>query len=343
MGNMIRINVFNTLESDNVSVSGWYSYKNNPNQRYGLFTRTTGGLEDERLVYNMKFMIPDVNIPYTDQWQICIKIRHCDSGLTYEHIYRNWNEDISIGWLRPGQLGGETVNWFFNGENDCWYHGGPRGYALVVSHRVTCGNIPPSVMQNATEENKNTGGQYVRPDSGQSSTTSNTGGQYVRPDSGQSSTTSNTGGQYVRPNSGQSSSGTNGRLYPTGKGQYMEKDDTSEKPQRVYPTPFHEVTLKEQSDDNSGQSSSGTNGRLYPTGKGQYMEKDSTSKNPQRLYPTPFHKVTLKDQSDDNSGQSSTTSNTGGQYVRPDSGQSSSTSNKGGRFVRSNPKEDSSK
>lgn len=275
MGNMIRINVFNTLESDNVSVSGWYSYKNNPNQRYGLFTRTTGGLEDERLVYNMKFMIPDVNIPYTDQWQICIKIRHCDSGLTYEHIYRNWNEDISIGWLRPGQLGGETVNWFFNGENDCWYHGGPRGYALVVSHRVTCGNIPPSVMQNATEENKNTGGQYVRPDSGQSSTTSNTGGQYVRP--------------------------------------------------------------------NSGQSSSGTNGRLYPTGKGQYMEKDSTSKNPQRLYPTPFHKVTLKDQSDDNSGQSSTTSNTGGQYVRPDSGQSSSTSNKGGRFVRSNPKEDSSK
>ena len=223
----------------------------------------------------MKFMIPDVNIPYTDQWQICIKIRHCDSGLTYEHIYRNWNEDISIGWLRPGQLGGETVNWFFNGENDCWYHGGPRGYALVVSHRVTCGNIPPSVMQNATEENKNTGGQYVRPDSGQSSTTSNTGGQYVRP--------------------------------------------------------------------NSGQSSSGTNGRLYPTGKGQYMEKDSTSKNPQRLYPTPFHKVTLKDQSDDNSGQSSTTSNTGGQYVRPDSGQSSSTSNKGGRFVRSNPKEDSSK
>lgn len=60
MENMIRISVFNTLESDNVSVTGWYSYKDKPDQRYGLFTRTTGGLEDKRLVYNMKFMTPDV-------------------------------------------------------------------------------------------------------------------------------------------------------------------------------------------------------------------------------------------------------------------------------------------
>ncbi len=332
MENMIRISVFNTLESDNVSVTGWYSYKDKPDQRYGLFTRTTGGLEDKRLVYNMKFMTPDVCISYVNLWQIYIKISHCDSGLTYEHIYRNWNEDICIGWLRPGQLGGETVNWFFNGENDCWYHGGPRGYSLVVSHRVTCGNIPTSVMQNGTEESNdngqgsgqgnttsNKGGQYVRPDSGQGSTTSNKGGQYVRPDSGQSNTTSNKGGQYVRPDSGQSSTTPN-RRYPTGKGsileKYMNEDGSPKEPNRLYPKPLGWG-------DSSTSEDCSTPNRRYPTGKGsileKYMNEDGSPKEPNRLYPKPYYEVNQRSQSNDSSEQNSSTSNRGRQYIRPNS------------------------
>ena len=350
MENMIRISVFNTLESDNVSVTGWYSYKDKPDQRYGLFTRTTGGLEDKRLVYNMKFMAPDVCISYVNLWQIYIKISHCDSGLTYEHIYRNWNEDICIGWLRPGQLGGETVNWFFNGENDCWYHGGPRGYSLVVSHRVTCGNIPTSVMQNGTDESNdndqgsgqgnttsNNGGQYVRPDSGQGSTTSNKGGQYVRPDSGQSNTTSNKGGQYVRPDSGQSSTTSNkggqyvrpgsgqssttpNRRYPTGKGsileKYMNEDGSPKEPNRLYPKPLGWG-------DSSTSEDCSTPNRRYPTGKGsileKYMNEDGSPKEPNRLYPKPYYEVNQRSQSNDSSEQNSSTSNRGRQYIRPNS------------------------
>ena len=350
MENMIRISVFNTLESDNVSVTGWYSYKDKPDQRYGLFTRTTGGLEDKRLVYNMKFMAPDVCISYVNLWQIYIKISHSDSGLTYEHIYRNWNEDICIGWLRPGQLGGETVNWFFNGENDCWYHGGPRGYSLVVSHRVTCGNIPTSVMQNGTDESNdngqgsgqgnttsNNGGQYVRPDSGQGSTTSNKGGQYVRPDSGQSNTTSNKGGQYVRPDSGQSSTTSNkggqyvrpgsgqssttpNRRYPTGKGsileKYMNEDGSPKEPNRLYPKPLGWG-------DSSTSEDCSTPNRRYPTGKGsileKYMNEDGSPKEPNRLYPKPYYEVNQRSQSNDSSEQNSSTSNRGRQYIRPNS------------------------
>ena len=38
MAKKIKIRVFNTLESSNLMVSGWYSNKGNPNTRYGLFT-----------------------------------------------------------------------------------------------------------------------------------------------------------------------------------------------------------------------------------------------------------------------------------------------------------------
>ena len=177
MAKKIKIRVFNTLESSNLMVSGWYSYKDNPNKRYGLFTGATDGLEIEREVQCKKFMKPNVKIFSTNLWQITIKIRHCDCDLIFEHEYRNWNDDICIGWLRPGNLGGETVNWFFNGKEDCWYNGGNKGYSLVVSHRVTCGNIPPSDISIDTEKEEDTG-QYIKPDS--EGNTSPSGGNYVR-------------------------------------------------------------------------------------------------------------------------------------------------------------------
>ena len=245
MAKKIKIRVFNTLESSNLMVSGWYSYKDNPNKRYGLFTGATDGLEIEREVNCKKFMKPNVKIFSTNLWQIIIKIRHCDYDLIYEHEYRNWNDDICIGWLRPGNLGGETVNWFFNGKEDCWYNGGDKGDSLVVSHRVTCGNIPPSDISIDTEKEEDTGqyinspsgGNYVRPDSG--GNTSPSGGNYVRPDSG--GNTSPSGGNYVRPGS-EGNTSTPGRLYPTGKGsileKYMNEDGSPKEPKRAYPTPY---------------------------------------------------------------------------------------------------------
>ena len=135
MAKKIKIRVFNTLELNNVMVSGWYSYKDNPNKRYGLFTGATEGLEIEREADCMKFMKPNVGIISKNLWQIHIKVRHCDYDLMYEHEYKNWTDNICIAWLRSGNLGGDTVNWFFNGKKDCWYNGGKKGEELVVSHR----------------------------------------------------------------------------------------------------------------------------------------------------------------------------------------------------------------
>ena len=243
MAKRIKIRVFNTLESNNLMVSGWYSCKNNNSKRYGLFTGTTEGLDNERQVYCKEFMKPNVKIVSTDLWQICIKIRHCDRNLVYEHEYRDWNDDICIGWLRPGNLGDDTVNWFFNGKKDCWYNGGEKGDSLVVSHRVICGNIPPSVgLGNPSSETSTgsegngsaSGGHYVRPGSEENSSAS--GGQYVRP--GSEGNGSASGGQYVRPGSEEKAS-TPGRLYPTGKGSvlqnYMNADGSPKEPDRAYP------------------------------------------------------------------------------------------------------------
>lgn len=145
MENKIKIRVFDTLKSNNVMVSGWYSYKDSPTRKYGIFTGTTEGLGNERRVYCKKYMDPDVLIPSTNLRQIHIKVRHRDRDLEYEHDYMDWNEDICIGWLRPGNLGCDTVNWFFKGEDDHWHYGGDKGDPLVASHKTSCGNIPPSI------------------------------------------------------------------------------------------------------------------------------------------------------------------------------------------------------
>ena len=322
MAKRIKIRVFNTLESNNLMVSGWYSCKNNNSKRYGLFTGTTEGLDNERQVYCKEFMKPNVKIVSTDLWQICIKIRHCDRNLVYEHEYRDWNDDICIGWLRPGNLGDDTVNWFFNGKKDCWYNGGEKGDSLVVSHRVICGNIPPSVglgnpssetstgsegngsasgghyVRPGSEENSSaSGGHYVRP--GSEGNTSASGGQYVRPGSegngsasggqyvrpGSEGNSSASGGHYVRPGSEEKAS-TPGRLYPTGKGSvlqnYMNADGSPKEPDRAYPA---HLGMGDKEDTS-------TPGRLYPTGKGSvlqnYMNADGSPKEPDRAYPKPL-------------------------------------------------------
>ena len=319
MAKKIKIRVFNTLESNKL-------IKDNPNRKYGLFTGTTEGLEKEREVDCKKFMKPNVNIISKNLWQIHIKVRHCDYDLMYEHEYRNWNDDICIGWLRSGNLGGDTVNWFFNGKKDCWYNGGDKGEALVVSHRVICGNIPPSdgsgnqpaelpndtgsegnsslsgghyVRPGSEESSSSSGGQYVRP--GSEGNSSPSGGHYVRPGSEESSSSS--GGQYIRPGSegssstsgghyvrpgSEGSSSTSDRLYPTGKGSILEKYMNAD----GSPKEPGRLYPKPLGWGNSSTSESKTEDRLYPTGKGsileKYMNADGSPKEPGRLYPKPL-------------------------------------------------------
>ena len=347
MAKRIKIRVFNTLESNNLMVSGWYSCKNNNSKRYGLFTGTTEGLDNERQVYCKEFMKPNVKIVSTDLWQICIKIRHCDRNLVYEHEYRDWNDDICIGWLRPGNLGDDTVNWFFNGKKDCWYNGGEKGDSLVVSHRVICGNIPPSVglgnpssetstgsegngsasgghyVRPGSEENSSaSGGHYVRP--GSEGNTSTSGGQYVRP--GSEGNGSASGGQYVRPGSEEKAS-TPGRLYPTGKGSvlqnYMNADGSPKEPDRAYPA---HLGMGDKDDraypahlGMGDKEDTSTPGRLYPTGKGSvlqnYMNADGSPKEPDRAYPTPLGmRNTENDKSEEDTEEKD-----GPRYVRPNS------------------------
>lgn len=143
MQKSVKVEVFDSLKSNNVMVSGWYSYNDNPNVKYGLLTGDTKGLDNERRVYNKKWMDPVIRIPSDNINRIHIKVRHRDRQLWFEHDYLYWDKDISIAWLRPGNLGSDTVNWFYNDGN--WYYGGEKGEALIPSHKTTCGYIPASV------------------------------------------------------------------------------------------------------------------------------------------------------------------------------------------------------
>ena len=91
----------------------------------------------------------------------------------------------------------------------------------------------------------NSGGSFVRPSTGGSSNGSfvrpstggsSSGGSFVRPSTGSSSS----GGSYVRP-----SAGTPNRLYPTGKGQYLQQSD--------------------EDSNSNGNSNSGTPRRAMPS------------------------------------------------------------------------------
>ena len=73
---------------------------------------------------------------------------------------------------------------------------------------------PSTTVRPSTGSSSSTG-SYVRPSTGSSSST----GSYVRPSTGSSSST----GSYVRP-----STGSSNRVYPNGKGQYMQSGSSDE-------------------------------------------------------------------------------------------------------------------
>ena len=146
MAKLIKVKVFDTMKDHNIMVSGWYSFSSNPNLKYGLCNGSARVPNEERRVYNKKWMDPEITIPADDIHTIHVKVRHRDKDLIFEHDYIYWGEDISVAWLREGNLGSQTVNWFYT--DDVWYYGGEKKTPVISSHQSKCGNIPASYGTN---------------------------------------------------------------------------------------------------------------------------------------------------------------------------------------------------
>jgi hypothetical protein len=51
-----------------------------------------------------------------------IRSRDNNKSFYFEYEYILPSGNIMAGYLRPGKKGGESVNWFFKGENDNWFN-----------------------------------------------------------------------------------------------------------------------------------------------------------------------------------------------------------------------------
>lgn len=140
MATGIKLNVFNCLKATDIAVSGWYTFEKGGTQ-YSIFKQTVVGTE--RVAANKDYLGELVLPPSI--YQLHIKLRNKRSDLTFQHNYIWHTKDIMINWLRPGNLGDDSVNWFGKGENDDWQYGGKTGSPLIAAHRTTCGNIPDTV------------------------------------------------------------------------------------------------------------------------------------------------------------------------------------------------------
>jgi len=114
----LKVNVFNTNKDHNIHVTGHYT----------TFSIVNGVLkESDRIlflndvrVYNKKFMAPEKTLP-KNIYRVFLTIRHRDdSKKVFSYTYVLPCGNILAGYLRSGKKGGETVNWFFGGEDDIW-------------------------------------------------------------------------------------------------------------------------------------------------------------------------------------------------------------------------------
>ena len=140
MATGIKLNVFNCLKATDIAVSGWYTFEKGGTQ-YSIFKQTVVGTE--RVAGNKDYLGELVLPPGI--YQLHIKLRNKRTGLTFQHNYIWHTKDIMINWLRPGNLGDDSVNWFGKGQSDDWHYGGETGSPLIAAHRTTCGNIPDTV------------------------------------------------------------------------------------------------------------------------------------------------------------------------------------------------------
>ena len=153
----LRVDVFNCMKDENIVASGWFTrYDDNGKELATVYDLQKGhnpthqvagkvtsnlntlsvcnvsltkvlneggdGRENGR-VFNKCFMEPPFELP-TNIYRVHLRIRSRDNNksLYFEHEYILPSGNIMAGYLRPGKKGGESVNWFFKGEDDHWYN-----------------------------------------------------------------------------------------------------------------------------------------------------------------------------------------------------------------------------
>jgi hypothetical protein len=153
----LRVDVFNCMKDENIVASGWFTKYgdkgkeletvydlqkgNNPthqtvgkvtsNLNTGLpctvsLTKALSEGGDGRAngrVFNKCFMEPPFELP-KNTYRVHLRIRSRDNNKSFyfEKEYMMPCGNMMAGYLRPGKKGGESVNWFFKGENDNWYN-----------------------------------------------------------------------------------------------------------------------------------------------------------------------------------------------------------------------------
>ena len=183
-------------------------YVSNPPVRYQTSYRTTVGYSRPLPGYNSY----NYNNSYNNNY-----------GYTNNRYNNNYNNNYNYN---NSYNNGYNNNYNYNHNYNNGYN---NGYNSNTRPSSTTSTTRPSsttvVRPSATTPST---GSYVRP----SATTPSTG-SYVRPSTGSSSST----GSYVRPSTGSSSStgsyvrpstGSSNRVYPNGKGQYMQSGSSDE-------------------------------------------------------------------------------------------------------------------
>ncbi len=149
----MEIRIFNTLKATDIKVSGWT--KATPTSNQILIVQGAVKIDEK------KWLQPIIVVP-GNLYQLHIKLENCRTGLTFEHDFYNYNQNICIGWLRPGNLGDDNVNWFFKGDGDDWHYGGAKGRPINEEHKSTCGNHLSTGNPNVTTPRR-TFGSFKRP------------------------------------------------------------------------------------------------------------------------------------------------------------------------------------
>ena len=197
-------------------------YVSNPPVRYQTSYRTTVGYSRPLPGYN--------SYNYNNSYNNNYGYTNNRYNNNYNNNY-NYNNSYNNGYNNNYNYNHNYNNGYNNGYNSNTRPSSTTSTTrpsstTVVRPSATTPSTGSYVRPSATTPST---GSYVRPSTGSSSST----GSYVRPSTGSSSST----GSYVRPSTGSSSStgsyvrpstGSSNRVYPNGKGQYMQSGSSDE-------------------------------------------------------------------------------------------------------------------
>ena len=131
----MNVTIFNSLKATNLRVNISYRmYPSEVNEHY----------VPSATIKNKSNYFVDLGVEKVYELTVEL-INGRNSLVKFRHKYQRWDKNISIMWLRPGNYGGDTVNWISPGSTqDCWHYGGELKGPEYTQHRQNCGNIDPS-------------------------------------------------------------------------------------------------------------------------------------------------------------------------------------------------------